>query len=406
MYSYRFKQSTESRGMSKSEKILLAVILLTTLAVRLYYVYTTSLPLKLTHDEVGYHKMTLQFLDRHIMGYYSDKPRAFVTPGYPLFLAGAYYIGRLLNTGPLITARVFQVMISVGSVFLVYNIASKSGGPKVGIFAAMLSAIYLPSFMANNRILTEVLYTFLQLGYIYSVIIVFEKPGLWRHALSGGLLGLAVLVRPSMAPFLVIPYIVHLVLKRDTRILAGLLAAITAFCLVMTPWWVRNYLVFDKFIMFATQTGNPLLRGTDPYDIYDRIGPSIVKNVPDSQMTRVAVQRIMEGLKTDPWLTDKWYTVGKLSFLWLRPWGVTAPWARMLHLWMFVVVGWLGTFVNIFDRHMRWPALWVVFAAVTQLVFIPIERYTYPLTPIMAIMAATLLGKIVDKALDSAYLNR
>ncbi len=391
--------------MSKAEKIILILLLLVTLGTRLYYLYTSPV-LKLSHDEIGYHEMTLRFLDQGFLGYYSSEPSAYVTPGFPLFLAAVYFFAGLLHLEPLITVRLVQVIISTGSVFLVYLIARKGGGPAAGFLAAALAAVYPPSLMANNRILTEVLYVFVLLGYIYSVIVAFERHGFRWHALSGAALATAVLVRPAAAPFLAVPYIIHFILRRDPRILAGLLVAVSAFCLVMTPWWVRNYLVFDKFIMFATQSGDPILRGTDPYDRYDRIGPSIVENVPPSEKTKVAFQRIKEGLKTDPWLWIKWFTVGKLSFLWLRPWGVYTAWAKGLHFWVFVVMGWLGAFFNLFDSRMRWPALFVVFSTLIQLAFIPIERYMYPLTPIMAIMAAVLLVKIVRKALDTAWLNR
>ncbi len=393
-------------GMARAEKILLLLILLITLATRLYYIYTSP-ALTLTHDEVGYHRMSLQFLEKGILGYYSDKPRAFVTPGYPLFLAAAYYIGGLLHVEPMAAARTFQVVVSVFSVLLVYLMARKSGGPPAGVLAAILAAIYLPSFMANNRILTEVLYAFLLLAYIYSLTVLFSKNGLRWHALSGALLALAVLVRPVVAPFLVVPYVVKFFFHRDRQILAGLLVAVIAFCIVMTPWWVRNYLVFEKFIIFSTESGNPFLRGTDPYDIYDQKGPSIIKNVPDSEMTRVGLQRIKEGLKTDPGLWIKWFTAGKFSFLWLKPWGVYAGWANSLHLWVFVILGWLGILWNLlFDERMRWPALLVVFCTLVQLTFIPITRYIYPLTPIMAVMASTLIVKIGQKALDTVCLNR
>ncbi len=393
------------REMPKREKTLLALILALTLVSRLGYVYVSP-PLTLTHDEVGYHRMTLQFLEKGFLGYYSDQPRAFVTPGYPLFLAAAYYLGRLGHVEPLAAARTAQVLVSVGSVWLVFLIAGKSGSTRAGLIAAGLAAVYPSSLMANNRILTEVLYIFFSLAYIYALMIAFEKQGFRWHAWSGALLGLAVLVRPVATPFLVVPYLVWLVLNRDRRILAGLLAAAIAFCLVMTPWWLRNYLVFDKVIIFSTESGNPLLRGTDPYDVYDRDGPSVIKNVPDDEMTRTAVRRIREGLRTDPWLWIKWFTVGKLSFLWLKPWGVYTPWAKILHFAVFVVLGWLGTFANLWHARLRWPALFIVFTTLTQLAFIPIERYIYPLTPLMAVMASTLIVKIGQKTLDTTGLNR
>ncbi len=396
--------SGTGKRMTGKERSLILAILLITLAARLYYVYTSP-ELQLSHDEIGYHEMTLQFLDKGFLGYYSDRPSAFVTPGYPLFLAAVYLAAQAVNSDPLTMVRTIQVIISVGSVFLVYLIARKSGGIPAGALAAILAAVYLPSFMANNRILTEVIYVFLLLGYVYALITAFEKDSLKWHALSGTVMGLAVLVRPSLAPFIVVPYIITWFRRHDYRVAVALIITLVSFSVIMAPWWVRNYLVLDKCIIFATQSGNPLLRGTDPYDPYDREGPSIIENVPESEMTRVAVERIKQGFQNEPGLWLKWFTVGKLSYLWSRPWGYFSGWSVYMHFWVFIVIGWPATLVNIFDTKMRWPALLILFTTALHLAFIPITRYMYPMTPLMAVMTAAAIVKFAGKILDTGYLN-
>jgi hypothetical protein len=120
----------------------------------------------------------------------------------------------------------------------------------------------------------------------------------------------------------VVPYIIDYWQRRDVEVFKGLIVAGLAFSLVMMPWWVRNYVVLNKVVVFATQSGNPFLRGTDPYDPYDKIGPSIMAGVPESAMQRVGVERIRQGLQTDPGRWIKWFTVGKFEFLWVKPWGM------------------------------------------------------------------------------------
>lgn len=391
-------RSSVKQYIGNANNVFICLIMLLALLTRLYYIYAYP-SVRLSHDEIGYHRMAMQFLHKGFLGYYSEKPDAFVTPGYPLFLAAVYWMAAFFNAPPLITIRVVQVIISVGSVFLVYLIAEKSGLPRVGIIAAIISAVYLPSFMANNRVLTEVVFTSLLLGYILSLITAFEKLRIGWHILAGVIMAVAVLVRPTVIIFFPVPYLVQFTICKNFRYLTGLMIATAALCLVMTPWWVRNYLVFDKFIVFATQSGNPLLRGADPYDPYDRKGPSIIKNVPEDQMTLVAVKRIKKGLKDNPRLWIKWFTIGKLSFLWLKPWGVYGTGARTLHFGVIVIMGWAGTLTNLFDPRMRWPALVIIVLTVVQLAFIPIERYIYPLTPLMAVMASTLLAKIAQRHL-------
>jgi len=311
-----------------------------------------------------------------------------------------------LGSDPLMLVRIVQVLISIGSIYLVYLIARQSGSTAAAFLAVILAAVYPPSFMASGRILTEVIYVFLLLGYIYSLIMAFSRHSPGWHGLSGAFLAMTVLVRPAILPFLPVPYIITAIQRRNIRYFRGFWTAAVIFCIVMTPWWVRNYLVFDKLIITATQSGDPFLRGTDPYDVYDKFGPSIIQDVPQEQKTRVALDRIRQGFKTDPWLWVKWFTVGKFSFLWLKPWGVYNWFSKYLHLWVYVIPGWAGVGYSLFNEKMRWPAIIVLFFAGLHLAFIPIQRYMYPLMPVMAVMAAALIVKIVEKALDTACRNR
>lgn len=379
------------------KKIILWLLLALTVASRLYYVLESP-RLNLSHDEVGYVRMTVQFLNKGFLGYYSDKPNAFVTPGYPLFLAFIFWLASFAGANSLLAVRVIQVFLSAGTVFMVFIIGQKCVGYKTGIFAAFLTAIYPPAFMANNRILTEVLFSFFLLIYIYLLIIAISEGNNRYHALSGLVMGLTVLVRPAVAPFLIVPYLLLLWKYRKSRVLKNCFAAIIMFSAVMFPWWIRNYLVFDKIIVLATQSGNPLLRGTDPYDPYNKIGPSIM-NVPEEAMTKVAMDRIKGGFQSKPLYWLKWFTVGKFIYLWKRPWGMVDAFSVTLHQFIFVFLGWLGTLYNLHDEKLRYPSLLIILITLTQLAFIPIERYMYPLTPLMALMTTSSLSKIVQRHL-------
>lgn len=37
---------------------------------------------------------------------------------------------------------------------------------------------------------------------------------------------------------------------------------IAVFSVVMSPWWIRNYVIFHRFIPFTMATGNPMDQGT------------------------------------------------------------------------------------------------------------------------------------------------
>ena len=394
-----YLRSYTSDKLGRPEQAVLVFILIAVLTARLIYLYTTE-PLKLSHDELGYHQMTEQFLDKGFLGYYADKPTAFVTPGYPLFLAAIYGTAKIIRgaaADPLSLVRLVQVLLSVATVYLAFVIGRSTGRVSVGFIAALLVAAYPPMFMANKRILTEVLYTFALLSYVYSVQLVLQKRRFHYHLISGMLLALTVLVRPAAAPLLVVPYLIDFWHRRDPEVIKGLIVAGLAFSLVMLPWWVRNYVVLDKVVIFATQSGNPLLRGAKPYDPYDKIGPSIMQGVPEDQMSKVAVQRIKQGFRTEPWLWFKWFTVGKLDLLWSKPWGMYDWWSKNLHRAAFVFLGGIGVIYGLTRRELRWLAVVPLFFTLLQLLFIPISRYMYPLVPLMGVLAAAVVVAIIDR---------
>lgn len=394
-----YLHSYTSNRMSGFERAALIFILVAALAGRIFYIYYTE-PLKLSHDETGYHQMTEQFIARGFLGYYADKPTAFVTPGYPMFLAAVYSVVKAIGgaaADPLPAVRLVQALLSVGAVYLAFAVGRSTGRLSAGFIAAILVAVYPPMFMANKRILTEVLYTFFLLWYVYSAQLMLKRHVLKYHIISGMLLALTVLVKPTAAPLLVVPYVIDFLRRRDPDVIKGLLIAGLAFSLVMLPWWVRNYVVLDKVVIFATQSGNPFLRGTDPYDPYDKIGPSIIKGVPEEQQRKVGLERIKNGLKTEPWLWIKWFTAGKLEFLWSKPWGMYDWGTTALHRAAFVFPGWLGVFYGLTRRDLRWLAAIPLLITLLQLLFIPIARYMFPLMPLMAVLAAAVTVAAVDK---------
>ncbi|MDA8234513.1 MAG: hypothetical protein M0Z31_06940 [Clostridia bacterium] len=385
--------------LSRFQWLGLAFILILALVSRLWWVAEMS-PRTLTHDEIGYNAMTEQFLDKGFLGYYADVPNAFVTPGYPLFLATVYKSVDLAagkKTDPLPVVRVIQTFISVATVFLVFVLGLRTGRVGVAFLAAVFITLYPPNFSANTRILTEVLYTFLLLAYVYSVMSLFDKRTPFIHGLTGVLLALVVLVRPAVAPLLILPYLLDFWRHRDWRFASGVMVAGLCFSLIMLPWWVRNYVVMNQVVVFATQSGNPFLRGTDPYDPYDKIGPSIIENVAPEDQMRVGMERVKKGVQTEPGLWVEWFTVGKFTYLWGQPWGLAKGWLQGIHVALVVILGWLGVVRALFSPRLRWLAVIPVFMTLLQMAFIPITRYMYPLTPIMLILAAVLVMDIVER---------
>lgn len=176
--------------------------------------------------------------------------------------------------------RLAHCLLSAASVWLAYRVGRRAYGHAVGLLAAGAYALYPLAVFQAGDILSEPLGVLLFLAFLECVL-VFAASGGWRPVLGAGLaLGLALLARASYAPMIPLFVLWALVQFRGERKkLLRSVAILVAAGLVMSPWVVRNYLVFGKVIPFSTMGGSVLLQGnnrlvvTDPplygYSVWD-----------------------------------------------------------------------------------------------------------------------------------------
>jgi 4-amino-4-deoxy-L-arabinose transferase-like glycosyltransferase len=269
------------------EYFLLSLILLLALFLRLYFLFTVPQP-PLIHDAHNYDVMARQFLEKGFLGYASAKPNAYVTPGYPLFLALIYAISGYSEESPLMLVRIIQVIISVLTIFLLYLLAKETAGRRTALLTAFFASIYLVSIWVPTLILTEALYTFFFILYLYIQMAALNRKSMPLNFAAGIILALAVLVRPLIAPLIILPYVYYYIKERDRFYIKSFFINAAGFVIVMLPWWIRNLASLNRPIIFATQE-DPLLRGTYPYEIG-------VENIPYSNQKEEAIKRLIFSL--------------------------------------------------------------------------------------------------------------
>ena len=392
--------SAKSEPWTTKELLLFLGVLLLAMALRLYFVLGLNQP-EMTGDEKYYDELARQLLDTGVYGYRSHTPNAYVTPGYPVFLAIVYKFSRFFfgyYTNIVENARTFQAVLLIISIALMYLIARKIGGKKVALFSALIGALYPSMIWSAGSVLTEVLFTTVFLAYFFTIMVALEKHSIWFCGLSGIFFGVCVLTRPQVAPFFFIPFLMVYFKHRSKDALVMFVIFSTAFALVMMPWWVRNYMTFHRVILSATQTGNPLLAGTDPYN---RLGvEKLFKGVKPEEQTKYALERIKNGFKHEPLLYLKWFTVGKFTIMFKDPWvrfpgGFLRPLANM-HL-PIVILGWAGLLLATVKPRLRLMATTVLYVTFIQLLFLPLPRYVFPLIPFLIISAVYLPAQISTK---------
>lgn len=202
--------------------------------------------------------------------YVADRgPSALRAPGYPYFLAGIYLVsGDSIDAG-----RIANAILGALAVFLLYAIARRIWGSRVGLIAAAGAAIFPPLVLLSRDLLSESLFIALELGAVLCVLEFRRLRELRWAALAGLLAGLAALTR-NPGPALAIPVLVGLWVYRPRlswRAARAPVLALACMVLIVAPWTVRNAIEFGRFVPVTSGTGfamagtyNEVSRDDDP----------------------------------------------------------------------------------------------------------------------------------------------
>jgi hypothetical protein len=370
-------------GCKRYTYVIIAVLALA-LILRLEYVLTVKHP-PIEYDQLNYTKTAIQLLDNGVYAYRDTKPNSLVTPGFPLLLAVFYWIfGHNPLEPTLQIYRVFQCFLALTAIWFIYKIGARLFHPVTGILAALFAAVHPMFVWSTSLILTEVPFLSVFMALLYMQVLILQENRLRDHIGMGLLLGIAVLLRPNVLPIAVIPY-VFLWFSHRKAYVPYILASIGAFALIMMPWWVRNFLTFHQFIPIAKgEAGNPFLGGTDPY----MRGTINWEKIKESNQFREGMSRIEQGMKDDPQLWIRWFTVGKWRYFFLRHW--VGPYQIHVVHWYYslldmlnyviIYVGWLA--LPILASLLRYRSALYLFVCLAvfyfiHALFLPEPRYIY-----------------------------
>lgn len=356
-------------------------------------------------DGAHYEVAAKQLLTQHFYGYKSNKPNAYISPGYPYFLAAVYGLTGTAEEGrPWGVLLALQLLFGVGTIVLTFLLGRDIFDERAAGIAVLALALYPPMFLIPGLWLTEPLATLTVMGYIV-VQLRALKSGSWKLALAAGvLLGCTVLIRPATIAISVAPFLLAAVFGPRKGLVRQAAVLYAAFALVMSPWVIRNVVVLGEPAPFSTHSGDPMLAGVDPYfwqmgSAYRYHGPTYkayYEYHPEGMSKdEYAKAAIVEDLKTRPLQTVWWFTVGKMDRLyfdeiWASRGRYIGTWAKFVHF-PLMVLGLLGAVLSVKLKRLRAPALMVAFATVATLPFVPESRYVFEFVPVLAVMGSVLL---------------
>jgi 4-amino-4-deoxy-L-arabinose transferase-like glycosyltransferase len=315
--------------------------------------------------------------------------------------------------------KVAQAFVGAAVVWLIGLIAGRALGSRGGIAAAAIAAVYPPLVWMSAYVLSETLFSLAALGTALVLDLAMQRARTHRGGgagtvVAGLLAGTATLVRPVMLFFLPLALLWMLRRRRPALAIAFLVAALA----VVLPWTARNYRVYDRFVLVASEGGVTFWTGNHPLSR----GDGDLASNPELKRAELAFRRSRPGLTAEQ-LEPLYYRdalgsiadhpgwwlmlLARKAFYTVVPVGASYT----LHSWTYftaavasyllLLASALAGVTRLWHSPQRPTALLLAAAAVlvAGLVFFPQERFRIPiLDPAMIVCAAAFAAARAERS--------
>ena len=408
-----FSLKNESKKLKIFVAITLTVFLVTCIATSLFYgneLLLGSLE-KMDNDDVKYLRSANTLLETGKLTYKNpDTSTVFIMPGIVFVLAPFVKIFGMI--GAITPFRIFSAIIQTASLYMIFLIARKMFNNKVAVVSLILSAIYIPNIYMTNLLLTETMFLFFFMLLCLIVVYGLEKKQLKYYIVGGIVWGLAALFRPSIGLFPLVILGMWLIKKYTLQEMFKLASSV-AFILVMSPWWIRNAVVFNRFIPFTLSTGNPMLQGMFEWnqvdeELINKLNTEKFEytddEIVDNEIQVDLAHKVFKyKLKENPVSYLAWHSIGKIAMNFfqgyiMKPiYGLNYNQLIFQHeLYVFLAIIAL-ILAKLFKHKNEWICF-IVFIIIyfisVHIPFLAYSRYMYPIMPFIIILASSLVSMI------------
>jgi len=180
--------------------------------------------------------------------------------GYPALLSLFILIFGPLKWIPVLV----NIIAYLVSFYFLYDVCGRVLSRRCVLVAVILFALWPGSIAITGFAATEPISAMLYFGVVWAAVRGFQSG--WKFiAVAGVLLGLSILVRPSLQLFFIPMAVVFIVCMKDFKegikniIVLGVVA-----CAVVLPWTVRNYVQLNDFVLVSTNGGDNFYRANNP----------------------------------------------------------------------------------------------------------------------------------------------
>ncbi|WP_315066078.1 glycosyltransferase family 39 protein [uncultured Clostridium sp.] len=372
------------------------------------------------NDDVKYIRSAWNLVQSGIFSYENvSKSTAYIMPGLTFILSPFVILFGKFQA--IMAFRIFQIALQAGSLNLIFLIGRKIFNKKAALAACIIDSIYIVEIYAGNLILMEVTFKFIFLLLVYVSILALETKKKKHYVQAGIVWSLGCLFKPTIAAYPIIIFIVWIKNRYKVKEMVKYASiVICIFCIIMSPWWIRNYKDFNMFIPFTKSTGNPFLQGTFiNYDQSNGWGVEYRHSENFIQSNEYEIEAGMERLEKygvqEPLKFIYWYTIGKTLYFWYEPFywyeilGITYKWAFLEH-YLILITACISIINTV--RLQKWNlgkqviALSIIVMNLVYLPYYTYSRYAYPLMPLVIIFSGDYMCKFVSLKAGSKKWKR
>lgn len=303
---------------------------------------------------------------------------AYMPPGYPFFILPFFLISCEIIRDFLFLLT--QNALSCITIYLIYRYTVKLFNEKVALVSALIFAV-LPDFVfiANSATPTTVFHLLLMIFFLTMENIKHAssiKLGIWLGFLT-------TIIGYFRGEFFIFAGFVWLYLFfNGSRKLVFVSVFVSV--LLLSPWIVRNYQVFNEFVPISNSFGLNFYRGHNIYGMGDWGDEEIiakleqVKHLPnfETKMSNIFLQRSIEMIKENPSMEFS-NTFFKLVHLWLiSPIGFSAMHLISLFIWLLLLPFGIWGIIKTFSIHrFKFLYLYIIYFCLNAILFFVLVRY-------------------------------
>jgi 4-amino-4-deoxy-L-arabinose transferase-like glycosyltransferase len=234
-----------------------------------------------------------------------SEPTAWQAPVYPLIIAAVFKFFGTFSVASRIVLLVFQIFISVLMCGLLLISGKKIFNLWVGLFAALMLVFYPPALhLTIDKISSSNLFVCLLLLFILQCVRVDENPTGSKSIVAGFIFGIAALTDPVILALL--PFALGWLIFKSSgelkkRITSSVLICL-ALCMTISPWQIRNYLVFDQLFLIKSNFSRELFIGNFASDKSSENEKQYQATLDEGERDRIYLEKSLDSIQQNPTL--------------------------------------------------------------------------------------------------------